>query len=194
MNRQRRLIALMVALVASLAGVSSVTQPVAAGSGFTTWDWGDDYVRVSVNSNSYSNGSAFWQSILSSVDCSITVDGYFGNQTRSRTESFQALPFMSVQGTTVDGIVGAETWANAHAADSVYGQRLSYTGYTDGYTVSYYTYYGGTDSFGGGKLGWSSYGEQWFFNAANSGGGTNWALTAATYNRTIGNTGNRCAP
>jgi hypothetical protein len=122
--------------------------------------------------------SGFWQAVLNTNGCPVAVDSIFGNLTKWYTSEFQTGLF----GWNNGGVM-TPWWLNQFQnAESVYGPRLSWTLYTDGYGTAHYHYYGGFDSPV--NLGWNPISSQWLF--AQRPASSPHALTPATPSRTIG--------
>lgn len=74
-----------------------------------------------------SNGSEVkkWQEYLNTQGYGLTVDGIFGDKTKSATEQYQAK-----KGLKVDGIVGNQTWGT-YTAPTATAKSLTYSGYKE---------------------------------------------------------------
>ncbi len=174
-TRRRATVALLFAATAVVP--TSSDGVVHAGSGLNQWAWGGPNITLSTTSYKYSNMSGFWQAVVNSNGCPIVVDGIFGNYTKWFTAVFQN----GIFGWNNGGMM-TPWWLNHfQTATSVYGPRLYYTGYTDGYATQHYGYYGGFDSPV--NLGWNPFSSQWLF--AQRPASAPHALTPATPNRTI---------
>jgi len=172
---------LAVALV--MTTFAAVPPSAGAGNGLKTFRFSSSGITLSTSSYKYSNAAGLWQTINNANNCNTIVDGIFGNQTKSTTVAWQ-----QQFGLVADGVVGSQTWNFVN--DSRYGafneNRLSPTGYIDGYATFYYTFYGGIPPASA-HLAWNPFGEQWFFEAnANQGAPSNWNLKPAYAYRNIG--------
>ena len=160
--------------------VVAVESDAHAGSGLDRWRWGDAGETISMSSNKFSNMSGFWQAVVNSNNCPLTVDGIFGNNTGWFTAVFQN----EILGWNNGAVMNPSMLNAFHGATSVYGQRLSYTGYTDGTATQHYGYYGGFTDAMHTRLGWNPFGVQWLFSQYPLSNPT-W-LHHATPSRTIG--------
>jgi hypothetical protein len=106
------------------------------------------------------------------------LKGNYGNVTHWWTDGFQ----WEIVGSHNAGTM-TPTYLNAvQNATSVYGPRLAWTFYTDGYGTRHHSYYAGEDLPV--NLGWNPISSQWLFSQYPA--SSPWVLVPATPNRTIG--------
>lgn len=182
-TKPRHVLAAIGLIASSFGVVASSSGQVDAGSGLNTWKWGDAGITLSSSSYQYSNMSGLWQAVVNSNGCNIAVDGIYGNVTTWYTALFQN----SIVGWNNGGVMSPAMLNFFHGATSVYGVRLVYAGYTDGYGTQHYGYYGGFSGSSETRLGWNPISGQWLFSQYPFGNPT--LLVAATPSRTIGSVG-----
>jgi hypothetical protein len=181
--RTWRMLVAVALLVSSVGVAMSSSGEVLAGSGLNRWRWGDAGLTLSSSSYKYSNMSGFWQAVVNSNGCNIAVDGIYGNITTWYTATFQN----AILGYNNGGVMTPAMLNSFHGATSVYGQRLVYTGYTDGFATRHYGYYGGFTGSNDTRLGWNPFSTQWLFSQYPNSNPT--SLVPATPSRTIGSVG-----
>lgn len=175
--RSIRLFVSMCALALILLVLST---PAAAGSGLRYWDWGSSGYTVSSGSYKYSNMSGFYQAVINANGCPVAVDGIYGSNTTWHAAVLQN----EVLGYNNGGVMTPWYAHQVQYSQSVYGYRLVYEGYTDGYGTRHYGYYAGQTDAQHTRLGWNPISSQWLFSQfpqTNPG-----ALVPAATSRTIG--------
>jgi hypothetical protein len=133
-----------------------------AGTGLSQFEWNNANITLSTTAPlKNSNVTGFWQTLINSRACGVTIDGNFGNLTKAETTNWQnglSLP-------SNNGVVDGWTWyltQHATVTDSggTYPRLQSLTGGVFGF--SKYGYYGGGAS--GARLWWHGSSAQWYFS------------------------------
>lgn len=167
-----------------LAAISVAAAPLVdsgtaeAGTGLNQYAWGGPNITLSSTSYKYSNMSGFWQAVLNSNGCPVTLDGIYGSLTTWFTADFQN----GILGFNNGGVMTPAMLNGFQNATSPYGPRLSFLGIIDGYGTRHYSYYGGFDSPN--RLGWNPISAQWLFSQTPASNPN--ALIPATPSRAIG--------
>lgn len=147
---------LVVATIVPILLIGRATPVHAAG--LDQFSWSAPGLTVSRTSNRYSDLAGFAQALVNSNGCSIPVDGDFGNLSTWNL----ALMQNGILGYNNGGVMDPAMWSAFQSAGSVYGARLGYQGFTDGYGTEYWGYYGGGAL--GAELGWNPFVPQWLFS------------------------------
>jgi len=155
-----------------------VVPSVARASGLDQFSWSAPGVTVSNTSYRYSNMTGLVQTLINSNGCTTGVDGNFGNITKWNLSVMQN----GVLGTNNGGVMDPTMWSAFQNATSVYGPRLSYEMFVDGYGTQYYGYYGGASYPA--ELGWNPNVPRWLFSPTPVSNRAN--LLQATPSRTMG--------
>jgi hypothetical protein len=170
--------------------IATTVMVASASTGLRTGFWSGSGMTLSTTSNSHSNATAFWQTILNSAARCVAVDGVFGAATATATSVTKSSPEYGLPAT---GVVDAATWNGFqfnilgydNQGNPIY--RHNPTGYVDGFADQYWTYYGGGSYEA--HMAWNAFVPQWFLSpypASQAGQSSGWTLIAASANRTIG--------
>ena len=183
----RKVVAVLVMVVLNAGALGFGAGRVAAGSGLTQFSWAANGYYPSTSSYSYSNISGMWQVVLAGFGCMKHVDGIFGNATKSVTQTVQG-----TMGISQTGAADYTSWSHAEAFPGEGGGNALHPNGISGYTYDQYIYSpGGTP----GLFAYSSYLQQWMFDANVLGQGSNPAWFSATPSRTMGSgNGNPSCP
>lgn len=174
----RKVLAFITAALLNVGVLGLGAGQVAAGSGLTQWSWAASGYYPSTTSYKYSNISGMWQVVLAGFGCMKHVDGIFGSATQSVTNIVQG-----TMGVPQTGAADSTSWSTAQSFPGEGGGLALHPNGVTGYSYTQYVYSPGGSA---GLFQYSSYLQQWQFDANVDGQGTNPAWFLATPSRTMG--------